>query len=741
LKDVHQKSSDVPTWVTDTSVTSMRLLVDAASPRSETGSRPPGRHSSIATMSLALSVGATGLIIAEPHPVQAAEATLENSQTYRLFSQGETFMIPAPVTLATAPEAQPVVESSQLVAVASPSSASRVEPELPSIKHVVDADETFWSIAQRYGVSAEAIAKLNNLSLDQPLMLGQSIKIPAQFEQPLAVAKKEIDLSSAPVEVAALHPNSGMVAEAKSNLKFQEDEAIATLRAKQESLAEDIEQLREQTTAVVFDAEDARSEKPATLISSAALDTKTEATPSQANSVIIPVPAPRQAGVNNQSAAAEVSPLLANSSLSSTNRLPEPPSLRLPTVETTKPNVQPQESANSVALSIPVPQVHSPQASTGITLEQKPEEAVVAPQSPLVASAPAMKTHTVRSGETLYAIARRYGVPGRELIAANRLDNPNVLNVNQQLVIPKKLGEQQTSSSFVALLPSTEVVQGVNRDSETLANAPTVAVEPTRNEQGDEFVLSFDVTTESAVAKLRTDIARMRQDYQEQRAVDSPKTPVVEFTLNRDTAVNPEWQGKSSSSVAEVATPATATAVKLPESADVPQQLAAASQEDITSYNSLLRLSVGESVSPSLPPLANPDEYLPGDEAFKGYIWPAKGVLTSGYGQRWGRMHRGIDIAAPVGTPIFAAAGGEVISAGWNSGGYGNLVKIQHSDNSVTYYAHNSRILVRPGQQVKQGQQIAAMGSTGFSTGPHLHFEVHKNGQGASNPIAYLPSR
>jgi murein DD-endopeptidase MepM/ murein hydrolase activator NlpD len=82
-----------------------------------------------------------------------------------------------------------------------------------------------------------------------------------------------------------------------------------------------------------------------------------------------------------------------------------------------------------------------------------------------------------------------------------------------------------------------------------------------------------------------------------------------------------------------------------------------------------------------------------------------------------------------------------VISAGWNSGGYGNLVKIQHSDNSVTYYAHNSRILVRPGQQVKQGQQIAAMGSTGFSTGPHLHFEVHKNGQGASNPIAYLPSR
>jgi murein DD-endopeptidase MepM/ murein hydrolase activator NlpD len=102
-------------------------------------------------------------------------------------------------------------------------------------------------------------------------------------------------------------------------------------------------------------------------------------------------------------------------------------------------------------------------------------------------------------------------------------------------------------------------------------------------------------------------------------------------------------------------------------------------------------------------------------------------------------MHRGIDIAAPVGTPIFAAAAGVVISAGWNSGGYGYLVKIQHSDGSVTLYAHNNRIVVREGQTVAQGQQIADMGSTGYSTGPHSHFEVHRPGQGAVNPTAYLP--
>ncbi|NJK27720.1 MAG: M23 family metallopeptidase, partial [Coleofasciculaceae cyanobacterium SM2_3_26] len=92
-------------------------------------------------------------------------------------------------------------------------------------------------------------------------------------------------------------------------------------------------------------------------------------------------------------------------------------------------------------------------------------------------------------------------------------------------------------------------------------------------------------------------------------------------------------------------------------------------------------------------------------------------MLTSGYGPRWGRMHKGIDIAAPVGTPIVAAAAGVVTYSRWNSGGYGNLVIIRHPDGSSTRYAHNSRLLVREGQEVDQGQLISEMGSTGFSTG------------------------
>jgi murein DD-endopeptidase MepM/ murein hydrolase activator NlpD len=130
---------------------------------------------------------------------------------------------------------------------------------------------------------------------------------------------------------------------------------------------------------------------------------------------------------------------------------------------------------------------------------------------------------------------------------------------------------------------------------------------------------------------------------------------------------------------------------------------------------------------------------LPGTTAI-GFSWPAAGKLTSRFGRRWGRMHKGIDIAGPVGTPINAAADGTVISAGWNSGGYGNLVELKHSDGTTTRYGHNSRISVSVGQTVRQGQQLAEMGSTGHSTGSHLHFEIRPTGGSAVNPIAHLPA-
>ncbi|MGF1521243.1 MAG: peptidoglycan DD-metalloendopeptidase family protein [Leptolyngbyaceae cyanobacterium] len=172
------------------------------------------------------------------------------------------------------------------------------------------------------------------------------------------------------------------------------------------------------------------------------------------------------------------------------------------------------------------------------------------------------------------------------------------------------------------------------------------------------------------------------------------------------------------------------------------EELLAAAPLGSEVYAPVVESPEGRVVSPDLPALPAQGEYLPeAPDQFEGYMWPAQGVLTSGYGWRWGRMHQGVDIAGPVGTPIFSAAAGTVVRSGWNSGGYGNVVDIRHPDGSLTRYAHNSRLLVEEGQEVRQGQQIAEMGSTGYSTGPHLHFEIHLPDQGAVNPSAYLPGR
>jgi murein DD-endopeptidase MepM/ murein hydrolase activator NlpD len=119
-----------------------------------------------------------------------------------------------------------------------------------------------------------------------------------------------------------------------------------------------------------------------------------------------------------------------------------------------------------------------------------------------------------------------------------------------------------------------------------------------------------------------------------------------------------------------------------------------------------------------------------------GLIWPLDGLLTSGFGYRWGRMHEGIDIAVPEGTPIRASKGGTVIMASYN-GGYGNYTCIDHGSGLSTCYAHQSGFVAGAGQSVSQGQIIGYSGNTGSSTGPHLHFEVRVNGA-AQDPMGYL---
>jgi len=125
-------------------------------------------------------------------------------------------------------------------------------------------------------------------------------------------------------------------------------------------------------------------------------------------------------------------------------------------------------------------------------------------------------------------------------------------------------------------------------------------------------------------------------------------------------------------------------------------------------------------------------------------VWPVRGWITSHFGWRRPphggatRLHTGLDIAAPIGTPIIAPADGHVVFAGYHSA-YGNLVVIDHGYGLSTKYAHTSRMLVKVGERVQRGDLIARVGNTGRSTGPHLHFEVIKDGV-PTNPMRYLKS-
>ena len=119
--------------------------------------------------------------------------------------------------------------------------------------------------------------------------------------------------------------------------------------------------------------------------------------------------------------------------------------------------------------------------------------------------------------------------------------------------------------------------------------------------------------------------------------------------------------------------------------------------------------------------------------------WPvAKPMLTSLFGKRWGRDHEGIDMKAPTGTPVLAAADGEVVYAGDRVRGYGNMVVLQHAGNLLTVYAHNSLLLVHVGDHVNVGQEISRVGDTGRSTAPHLHFEVRRKEE-PQDPLQFLP--
>lgn len=349
-------------------------------------------------------------------------------------------------------------------------------------------------------------------------------------------------------------------------------------------------------------------------------------------------------------------------------------------------------------------------------VSQRQSPLITHTESPIVLAAESSSTkiqqriYRVQPGDTLNQIAKKYQVSKVDLIELNHINNSNIIFVNQQLKIPATVSK--TTSDDTVILPSAKLasanlpLNNQQKSSKTtpteLTSTKTVTLASAPQNQKSR-VNSTAPLEDRHIARLKAEIDLLRQQERNQ----SQPEQIVDRPNSIDLPLAVKSEETSASTIGFDS---------------VPQN----------SNSNLLR---NEAIALTLPPLPPSDEYLP--SAFDGYIWPAQGVLTSGYGWRWGRLHRGIDIAAPIGTPILAAASGEVISAGWH-GGYGNLIKLEHLDGSITVYAHNHRNLVTHGQKVTQGEQIAEMGSTGNSTGSHLHFEIHARGNAPLDPLALL---
>lgn len=441
----------------------------------------------------------------------------------------------------------------------------------------------------------------------------------------------------------------------------------------------------------------------------------------------------------------------------------------------------PQEQPATVFIIPPIAP-NSLATSNSLNFEQKqsllPLPAIVLGSMPEIGVNPSTgvvtpetQDYRVKAGDTLSAIALRQKMPLVTLIKVNHLDDPNRLQINQKLIIPVgrssnsialNIGRIKTPNSFQAVTPAlNRAYIGMGGE---ISDDDSVSASPPQNvaeiQQAQSAAAQQELLGDRYVESLRTDIQKLQQKYHQGLLTAQAKPYANQTSTTSATAANateqlqPQIQAQSTVNQPinpEFSAERAAKTLQLDGQKQLPLSVKSTGRT-VRVKNGVATAPLGtdtvslrsfqqQNVSPALPPLGGVNNYLPNPTSIsaKGFIWPARGKLTSGYGWRWGRMHKGVDIAAPIGTPIMAAAPGVVVKAGWNSGGYGNLVDIQHTDGTVTRYGHNKRVLVRAGQIVQQGQQISEMGNTGFSTGPHLHFEVHPMGKKAVNPIAYLP--
>jgi murein DD-endopeptidase MepM/ murein hydrolase activator NlpD len=623
-------------------------------------------------------------------------------------------------------------------------------PTVRMVEHTVQEGQTLRQLADRYQVNVWSIAVANGLTPSSELTAGQILKVPvpgglstAQGQPVETVAGSlgsEVSLVAS-ADLSQIETGDGVEAAAFENSRTERNDALNRLRQQRERLRGSLAELRDEESS------------PAVNVLK------------------------RDLANSSRRAVASASDLTDSSEVGST--------------ETALAPVPTQSSASEPTAATPDRIAHAASAV---------DETSAVPAIPSSASME-QRVYRVNPGDTVAAIARSHNIPQSLLINANSLSNPNVIFVGQTLTLPAiqpatpaapvEVASETLSAAILPAAPvggaapelgviepavnpvSTEapavpslLAQSASEETpESAATTvqppqprPQIAVAPLSESAIDP--VSGDVDVESGlqmesnpasrfnpyVASLLSEIKTLRQRNAPAAVVEAQPMPTqdagelaaaaVAPSVASEVAVSPHFNPSALDRQAEAIRPiSSSTQTAEPESPN----LVATAPLGSESYDPLLQPITGRMVSPDLPPLPGADTFLPEDGLFNGYIWPSTGLLTSGYGWRWGRMHQGIDIAADIGTPIYAAATGVVEFAGWNSGGYGNMVEVRHSDGSMTRYAHMNAVYVRAGQEVRQGEQLGEMGSTGYSTGPHLHFEVHLPNQGTVNPIAYLP--
>lgn len=640
-------------------------------------------YSSAATFGLAVSVGTCGFLFA---PIGDAAIAAEPTSSEALALE--------PSAQAGFPT-QDQLKAQRGPAVDNGEFSSTPTPSQPVVEHRVQQGQTLWRIAEIYKVNPNQIVSVNQLRGDNTLRVGQTLQIPASG-QSFNQARLGQTLGQTPGQTPSVEPST-LTASTRSGvpiiavgasepttpvpaarLTVNPTLLSADANAQQESLKVSLAELRSEESKVAVPADGSVTY--------------------QVNPGETLITIARNHGVSYQS-------LIKLNHLTNPDQLVANQVIKLPT-----------EKSAATILPTAVPVV---QTATMSTIQP---QSVTTPFASMGGEAPTSAMRAVESG----VMVPQSAAP----VSPTAAGQPDPRFSGSLMSEVNSLRQRHAVRTQAAKAPVVVASMMASRStpasklSSTLSSSLSASTVPVLKAVNPDFLPA----KESGLGTLLADARSLSQTR-----------------AKRDDLTVPTDQGAA---VAKV--PAVKLAVAKFESAKLEAITVGAKKPQLLARAPLgadayapVSPSMRRMVAPNLPPIGRPDAYLPGGSqtGVKGYIWPAKGEFTSGFGPRWGRPHKGIDVAAPTGTPVVAAAPGVVSTAGWNSGGYGYLVEIDHPDGSSTLYGHNDSIIVREGEQVAQGQQIARMGSTGHSTGPHTHFEIHLPGQGAVNPMAFLENR